>query len=211
MRLIRPLLLASLLLSSSAAVVSAQTEGRVAVGASVSRNDSGTLPIPGGSRLAVLWRLGSRDEGWGFRHGFNWYSTELDEAAVRSGLPVGKLRVRPLMAGYGYARRFGRVRVSANMLGGFALNSFSPREATGIASPAAIGADHVTVDVSNSLVLRPEVSTWIDLNGRVGLNITAGYTFTRPTVTTNGPGGIQRQRLHGDVMTVKVGAVYSIF
>jgi hypothetical protein len=200
--------ISTLLVCGSAAPAGAQTASRVAVGASISK-DTGGIPLPGASKLAVLWRLGSGDEGWGFRYGLNWYSTEIDDR-LSEAMPLGKLRVRPFMAGYGYAHRFGRVRVSANLLGGIALNSFSVDEALE-ASAARVGAPPLAADVSNSLVLRPEVSTWIDLNGRIGLNITAGYMLTRPTVTVTGPLGQRRQTLRGDMMTIKAGVVYSIF
>jgi hypothetical protein len=200
---------AAVLLCSST-VVLAQTDSRLAVGASVSK-DGGSIPLPGASKLAVLWRLGSGDEGWGFRYGLNWYSSEVDDSLGGDTLPFGKLRVRPFMAGYGYAHRFGRVRVSANLLGGVALNSFSMRPGYEAAFTRTLGAEHVTADVSNSLVLRPELSSWIDLNGRIGLNITAGYMLTRPTVTMKSSRGQERRTLRGDMLTIKVGAVYSIF
>jgi hypothetical protein len=121
------------------------------------------------------------------------------------------LNVRPFLAGYGYAHRFGRVRVSANLLGGIAFSSLSAHPGYETGFGRIIARQPLEFDVSNALVLRPEVTAWIDLNRTIGLNVTAGYMVARPSVTLRTSRGLERRMLDADVLSLKIGAVYSVF
>jgi hypothetical protein len=59
--------------------------------------------------------------------------------------------------------------------------------------------------------VKPEVSTWIDVSDKVGLNVSIGYMVARPTVTLTTALGSDPRAVRADVVMVKVGLVYSMF
>ena len=75
----------------------------------------------------------------------------------------------------------------------------------------ALGVATVEADAANTFVLKPEVSTWIDLSPKIGLNISTGYMVARPHVILRTPAGQDKRRVNADMMMIKVGIVYSIF
>jgi hypothetical protein len=103
------------------------------------------------------------------------------------------------------------VQVSAKVLGGFALTSFSLSSPANAAFQSTLQTENVRTSVSDPLVLKPEVSAWINLNDKIGLNISAGEVFARPEVTISGPQGVLKRRVRADMFMVKIGAVYSVF
>jgi hypothetical protein len=206
-------ILFALLISCTADAVYAQDDSRFAVGTALNLKRASEEDARGSTGVGLLWRFGSgRSEGWGFKYGFSWYTADLDTAIGDSAHhEFGKLRVRPFMAGYGYSKRLGRVQVSAKVLGGFALTSFSLSSPANAAFQSTLQTENVRTSVSDPLVLKPEVSAWINLNDKIGLNISAGEVFARPEVTISGPHGVLKRRVRADMFMVKIGAVYSVF
>ena len=74
-----------------------------------------------------------------------------------------------------------------------------------------LNARSVSVDISNTFVMRPEVTAWVDLTRKIGLRVSAGYTIARPNLTISSSLGDDVRRLRADVFTATIGAVYSIF
>ncbi len=198
-----------LLLGSTAL---AQSEGKVAVGASVSAKAGTSRDISGHINPGLIWRIGHGGEGWGFDYGLGWYGADLKRTVGAESTAFGELRVRPIVAGYGYSKRLSeRYRVSGKLLGGYSFNSFKMHPAFGDVYKRVNGAVLTDIDVSNAFVLRPEVSTWIDVTRKIGINLSAGYTIARPEVTTTTSLGSESRRVRADMFTVRIGAVYSIF
>jgi len=190
----------------------AQSEGKVAVGASVSAKAGTSKDISGHINPGLIWRIGHGREGWGFDYGLGWYGADLKRTVGSEPTAFGELRVRPIVAGYGYSKRLSeRYRVSGKLLGGYSFNSFKLHPAFGDTYARVSGVTVTDVDVSNAFVLRPEVSTWIDVTRKIGISLSAGYTIARPEVTITSSLGSERRRVRADMFTVRVGAVYSIF
>lgn len=208
-----PLLVgAFILLIGTAAPSWAQSEGRLAIGLDVSAKmaaDDGTI---GHSAVGLLWRIGHGRDGWGWRYGLSWYATDLLQP-IGDVAPTafGTLKVRPVLAGYGYERRFGRVDATARVLGGYAFNSFTLLPTFDDAYRRRLGATTVTTDVSNGFVVKPELSVWVDLSRKLGLQARAGYMVSRPGVTVSSSLGRDRRRINADVLMLRVGVVYSVF
>jgi len=191
----------------------AQSEGKVAVGVSVSskigvaKDTDGHFNFPG-----FVWRFGHGGEGWGFDYGLGWYSADLQRTLGTQSTEFGELRVRPIVVGYGYSRRMAeRFRVSGKLLGGYSFNSFKVHPAFGEAYQRVHDSSMLGIDVSNTFVLKPEVSTWIDVTRKVGINLSFGYTVARPEVTIRTSAGTDTRRIRADMFTLRFGAVYSIF
>jgi hypothetical protein len=191
---------------------SAQSRNRFAIGANFSQKSAPDETSRGHRSIGLLWRIGHGSSGWGWKYGINWYSTDIDRAL--SGGPLeafGELRIRPFMAGYGYTKIVGRTKVSANLMAGYSFNSFNLAPTYATAYRQIHGTAAVDVDAANSLVFKPEISTWFDVNAKVGINVSMGYMVARPTVTLRTAAQRDRGRVRADVFLFKVGAVYSIF
>jgi hypothetical protein len=204
-----------LMACSVAAPAHAQVNSRFAAGADVSfattGRSSGDDYAHGGVLLEPLWRFGTTDPGWGFHWGLNWYDVKVDRSIGGTVTELGEVKIRPIMAGYGYTWVRGRNTISANMLGGFAFASADMAPGVPAAYRARLGVEATDADASNGFVAKPEVDFWHDINKLFGLNINVGYMLARPDVTVTTSTGIDRRTVRADQFLVKVGLVYSFF
>src|SRR5207249_2215642 len=84
----------------------AQTNNRFAIGAELTVRTSDHASQEDAARgqfgPGLLWRFGNGRPGWGFHWGLNWYAVDIDRPIDGLMTELGELRLRPLMAGYGY-------------------------------------------------------------------------------------------------------------
>lgn len=189
----------------------AQSTGKVAIGANLSAKRAVSSESRGHNSVGLLWRLGHGRQGWGWKYGINWLSVEIDRSLGGDRHEFGTLRVRPILGGYGYTHVMGNKKVSANLLGGYAFTSFSAHQGFDLAYRSVHSVDSIDTSSANTFVLKPEVSTWIDLSEKIGLNISASYMIARPEVTVISSVGRDRHRIHADMFSLKAGLVYSVF
>ena len=189
----------------------AQSEGKFAVGAELSTRTPINKEADGHVGVGLTWRIGHSKTGWGWHWGLSWFETHLERSIGGITTNFGDLRVRPIMAGYGYTHVIGRTAITAKAIGGYAFSSMSLAPAAGEAYRDRLGAQSVTVDASNTFALKPEISVWYDINKKLGLNVSSGYIVARPHVTVNSSLGEDRRSVRADMFTFKVGMVYSIF
>jgi hypothetical protein len=160
--------------------------------------------------VGVAWRLGRGETGWSPSIGFNWYETGLRTPVAGRATRVGSIHVRPIMFGYGYTWRRARTAIGARASGGYAFNSISINSALRQAYLQDFNT-WVAGNIGNSWVAKPELSVWYDLAPRIGVNLSLGYLFNRPTVILTTPAGQTRQRWNADMVTLSFGVVYGIF
>jgi hypothetical protein len=206
----------ALVLLSFATSASGQTTAKgadnVAIGVDLSVKGSTGADSHGGTTVGLTFKLGRPHEGWGFKHGLGWYTAHLNTSIGSQRVDFGALRVRPLMAGYGYTKAVGtRTHVSANVLAGLAVTSFSLSPNANSAFRSSFAASEVRTDATNPFVLKPEISTWIRATERMSVNISAGYVIARPRITIAAPHGTEERRIRADMFTLRFGAVYYIF
>jgi hypothetical protein len=115
------------------------------------------------------------------------------------------------MVGYGYTHLIGPTAIKGSVRGGYAFTSFDTAPTAGDVIRDRLGAHSLTTDAANTFVVRPQVSIWRDVSAKVGVNVTAGYTIARPTLTVTTTMGEERRRVRADMFTVKMGVVYSVF
>jgi len=156
------------------------------------------------------WRLGTGTSGWGWGFGFGWYATDLDRGIGGRTVNFGELRVRPIVASYGYTHRFRRFTATADLSAGYAFTSFSM---TPEASAAIARAPErsMTTDVSNTAILKPEAGLWYDINSRFGISLDLAYIVARPNLTVTSALGRESRSLRADAFVIQTGLVYSIF
>lgn len=173
----------------------------LAIGASVNARRVSDESLAGGMTLGPIFRVGS-GRGVGLTLGLSWFNADL--ALPSSPGPLGRITVRPVMAGLGYTfTDDARWSVGASMVGGLSFNSFTLQEST--------ARDVLALEIDNSLALRPGLSVWLDLNSRLALNVFSGYVFTRPQMTFLESGQFARRAVRADTAVFNVGMAYKVF
>jgi hypothetical protein len=202
-----PLIILAVLSSRTAA---AQTDNRLAVGGSVTSRIAGSSATAASSAIGFELRLGHEEEHWGWVSSFfGWYDMDLEAAPALQMGASGHLRVRPVLAGYGHTWIRGRAAITADVLGGFAFNSFH-LDPSGLAEYQRHGAAGIDTQATNTLAIKPEVQLWYDLSSRFGFKISGGYLISRPTVTVTSTLGRDSRDVRADTILITVGIVYSI-
>jgi hypothetical protein len=172
-----------------------------AVGGSFGWNSPRAGSLDNDASLGPLMRLGS-GRGLGLSIGFGWYGTDLRATGVPDTDVVGRIRIKPVMAGVGYTVGNARVSMALSTVAGIAFNRVSPLEEL---------TSQVPLQVRDSLAWRPGVSFWFDTSSRVAVNVSAGYVMTRPEITLLDDGEIVRRRLTADAFLLRVGMAYKVF
>jgi hypothetical protein len=126
-------------------------------------------------------------------------------------LPVGDVKVRPLMLGIDYKMPRGKWNWGHGLYAGWALNDVEvPWEYRAVAAGVASAPD-LWVDVHNSFVWGPRLKGWYDVNRRVSFMVESAYLVTRPVLDVRANGVSSSRRLQGDAFIMKAGLVYGIF
>jgi hypothetical protein len=159
---------------------------------------------------AITYRFGN-PEGWRPAFGLNWYGLRFDAPIGGERTALGRLRVRPLMGGYGYSLRRDRFAVTSTLVGGVSFNSFDADDRARLAYARHFDITLLRISASNGPAARAEVGVWFDLDERFGLLVSAGYMLARPTITIVTGDGEERRRLNADAVKLQVGLVYAIF
>jgi hypothetical protein len=204
MNLTHPVLVLSLLLATAPAVASAQTRGRVGVGAglSVYSPKDGTETVVS---VSPLLRLPPRT-GWRPTIGFNWIETSVEPGP--GDLNAWRLRTRPVMVGVQYTRVVDRAAVNGSFVIGPSFNKATLR---GSRWPAGS-----SVDIDRSIAYRIGGAYNYSLTERVGVQVFAAYLVNRADVTfrraaSPGTATLTSRRFRADTPVVSVSAVYSLF
>src|SRR5687767_11713312 len=195
------------ILGFTASAATAQTEGRVSAGVSVTYvrpSSDGTGSVVG---VGPVVRLNPR-RGWGVAGALNWFRADLENPSGEGG-DFARLRVRPLMGGVAYTVGPDNVLTSFSVVAGPSFNriqfedDFLNRPAIGF--PPEIDAD-------TSFAVRPGVSVTVTVARRVAVVGFGGYVFNRFGSVYRDRNGVEyRDRWNADAGVLSVGVVYSLF
>ena len=214
MTLTRPAALAFLLLLSTASRAFSQSENKFALGGEFTVKTSDRASTEDYSLAefgpGLLWRIGEPKSGWGFHWGLNWYAVKIERPVGAAVTTLGKLHVRPVMAGYGYTYLIHHYAITAAVLGGYAIGSITLDPPAVDAYRATPGVTTASASASNTLVVKPEIGVWFDVSRKVGFNVNAGYMMARPDVTVVTNAGVDFRTARADRFILKAGLVYSI-
>jgi hypothetical protein len=215
---VKPLRTASLVLFAAIAVAPgahAQTDSRFAIGGNfligASDHESTEDRAHANFYPEVLWRFGDIQPGWGPHWGLYWYAVDIDRPIGGTSTMLGKVHIRPIMAGYGYTWLRGRNAISANALAGYAFATMKLDDDASAAYQSRLGVQVTDSSASNPFVFRPEIDFWHDINNLFGVNVNVGYIIARPDVRIATTTGIDKRTARADQFQVRVGLVYSIF
>ena len=190
---------------ATAAPASAQTEGKVSVGGSITFNSTTDDDVDNALTIGPLIRLNPR-RGWRVATALNWFRADLKHPSGVDS-PFARLQVRPLMAGIGYTFGPDRTLFNVSVVAGPSFNTadFDDDFSEANSSTASIEAD-------TSVAVRPGFSLTQTLAPRVGLTAFAGYMINRPKVVyRNAANQSFEDRWRADAIVLSVGLVYSIF
>jgi hypothetical protein len=207
--LVRRLVLAALLLSCSPAVLAAQTEGWIGVGASLTHFVPVDDDLSGRPGVGLFVRLGQRGDGWAPMLGFGWFSADLAAPFLGARPTVARLRFRPFLAGVGHAWVHDPFVTEVTLAGGYSFNS--GRVDADFDRLAASRGVTARIDVANAFVLRPAVTSTLTVAERVGVTGSVGYVIMRPDIRFVAPPAVYTDRWRTDTFYVSVGIVYSLF
>jgi hypothetical protein len=149
----RTLCLAAVCLGLRVCPVSAQTDSRLAVGASVTTRVTTSSETRGSAAIGFEWRLGYARPGWAWQTSlFNWFDTGVQGQVATSTFDLGHVRIRPIMAGYGYTWVRGRSAITADLVGGYTLNSFRLDSEALAGYERRLGATRIESEATNAFV-----------------------------------------------------------
>ena len=208
----RVMLAAAVVMALSVCDAGAQIGNRLAVGASVIGRLANSSDAGGGTDVGLEIRMARDDPGWGWQGTFfNWFDTGVREPITARPMAVGNLRVRPILAGFGYTWNRGHTTITADVVGGYTVNSFELSPAALAEYSQRLGATGVESEATNAFAIKPEIQVWYDLNRRFGLKLTGGYLRARPSVVVRSSLGQDVRPVRADTVLVTVGVLYSIF
>jgi hypothetical protein len=152
-------------------------------------------------QISPIVRLGNR-RGLGPAIAFDWYSAE-PRATARIAGDVGRVRVRPIMAGLRYTVPMGRWSLAPSVVGGVAINGLKVAEAGDV--------ERLSVGVANSMAWRTALSLWYETSRRTALHASIGRVFTRPRFTVVEDGLLRDRRANADATILLVGVACKVF
>jgi hypothetical protein len=206
-------LLVMIALCAYAPAAYGQIDNRLALGGSVTTRVASSSGAGNGADVGFEIRIGHETAGWGWQYSFfGWFDTDVHYEPVRGQTAdLGQLRIRPIMAGYGYTWTRGRSTITADLVGGYAFNSFHIDSVAMSDYESRLGARNLDTEATNTFVIKPEVQVWYDLSPRFGLKLNGGYLVARPSVTVKSSLGDEIRDVKADTFLITVGLVYSIF
>src|SRR5579864_6888185 len=188
----------------------AQTDSRLAVGVGLTTRAVSSSDASSSANLGFELRLGHVEQGWAWQNSiFGWFDTGVQESGAPRAVGLGHLRVRPIMAGYGYTWIRRRAAITADLVGGYSVDSFTLAPAALAEYSQSLGATRIDSKATNSFVVKPEVQVWYDLNSRFGLKLDGGYLIARPSVVITSSLGEDVRPVRADAFLVTIGLVYS--
>jgi hypothetical protein len=122
--------------------------------------------------------------GWRYPVALGFFSEHLRGP---SGRDFALLRSRAIVAGIGYGWHFGKLSTGASMQAGFSDYRLSP-EGDVLDALELLGGT-VTVDASNSWLLRPQIKAEYFLTRKVTVRVSGDYILSHPDIMVTTPAG----------------------
>jgi hypothetical protein len=140
-----------------------------------------------------------RTNGWKFPVGLSWYSEDLNGP---SGNEFATLSMRGVYAGVGYGWHLGsRFNTSLAMQVGYSQNRVNRAGSGG----AFTSGDPISIDVSNSVVLRPRWQTEYFMTKKVTFRTAVNYIISNPDIVVTTPAGREQGKWRANALNATVG------
>jgi hypothetical protein len=167
---------------------------------------------PGVDFVYRIVRNPGKGDGWNWetKTSVSWSKTDTRTDIGGSSTQLGRLQTIPIMVGVQRAYHQGPMKVGTWVVAGPSFNRFDTDGAARSAY-ASLGSELNSVDVNNSIAVRPGLSAWYDLGSWIGLHGSASYTFNRPTAKTTVDGVTTSSTLNTDHASFDLGLAIGIF
>ena len=200
------IVLAAVCLLAWAAPASAQTEGRVGVGVTVTRVLPREDALDTTTGIGIQVRLAPQ-EGFGFAGGFNWFAADVNGSSIGFDQQIGRMAIRGVMGGVGHTSRWGRTALTLSAMAGPMLNTLRLEDA--VEDRVQVGGS----DVEHKFTLGGRIGAGVTYTvaPRVALTGFGGYMVNRPKFTFQVDGTEVPTRWKTDSVVLSVGAIVSVF
>lgn len=213
----RTALVGMLLMTLAATTAHAQTGKRLAVGGGIgvtSYTDKDfSAKNPG---FAFMYRVNLKPNApdgwyWGVKGDAGWSkrSTTTDIGGVRT--PLGKLQTTLVMAGIQRSLRMRPWQLGIAVVAGPSFHQFDVDRRARDAYLSRLGRDLASIDVKNTVAVRPEAQVNYDLNKWFGIQSNLSYLYDRPKAETTSGGVKTTTTWKTDHLSANVGLVVGIF
>lgn len=160
--------------------------------------------------IVLAYRWHAFHSGWGPTFGLDWHTTDFHQPLDGASVPLGSIRMRALLAGFGYTKRIHRFTASTNVSGGYSFNSLTTD--SGLAPAfARAGTPLLGVSVNDSGVVKPEAAVWYDVFRHVGVGVSLAYLFTRPDETVTTLTGSNVRHINADTWVFTTGVTFGVW
>ena len=122
---------------------------------------------------------GQKRNGWKYPFSFSGYRGDL---ATKSGMEFGEFKAKQIMSGVGYQWVHGRTVYSAQLGLGYSFNQVTLHP---VAPTAFASTEAIRYDVSDSVVVRPQVKAEYFVHPKISLRSQLSYTYTDPDVVVH--------------------------
>jgi hypothetical protein len=182
----------------------------IGIGAGVSHYDPTNGDGQTSQGITIAYRWHSFQSGWGPTFGLDWHSTDFNETLGGLDAPLGSLRMRALLAGFGYRRPIHRFTAAANVSAGYSFNHLTVDSGMGPAF-ARTGVSLIDVNVNNSAIVKPEVAVWYDLFKHVGIGVSAAYLFNKPDEVIRTTAGSATRQMNANTFALAAGLTFGVW
>jgi hypothetical protein len=189
----------------------ASAVAHVGVGAGVNFYKPTSKDADSSHGIAFVYRWNALHSGWGPTFGLDWHSTDFHQPVGDVvDVPVGSLRMRALLAGFGYKHRIHRFTALANASAGYSFNHLT---VDGGMAPAfaRTGVSLNDVHVNNSAIIKPSVAVWYDLFKHVGIGVSASYLFNQPDEVITTTAGSRTRQLNANTFALATGVTFGVW
>ncbi len=118
----------------------------------------------------------SKENGWKYPFSYSGYSGDLE---TTGGTEFGRFKARQIMSGIGYQWVHGKMVYSAQLGLGYSFNTATVNAG---AEAHFASASPVSISVSNSFVVRPQVKAEYFVHHKFSVRTQLSYTYTEPDV-----------------------------
>jgi hypothetical protein len=195
----------------------AQTGRRIAIGGSLgvssytNKDFSQTNPGVSFAYRVTLKNPPKQGWKWAAKEGLGWSNGKVTTEIGGERTRLGKLRTILVMGGVQRSYRSGPWQFGMGVVAGPSINHFKIDGGARDAYTARLGSDLEGIKVKNSLAVRPEISTWYDLNRWLGAQVAVSYLYNRPKAETTVDAVTTTSKWKTDHLSAHVGLVVGIY
>ena len=205
------------MLLATATTAVAQTGKHLAIGGGISFTSYADQDFktknPGFTFMYRLNLKPSAADGWywGAKGDAGWSKRETTTDIGGARTPLGKLQTTLAMAGVQRSLRRRPWQLGIAVVAGPSIHQFDVDHRARDAYASRLGRDLASVDVKNTIAVRPEAQVNYDLGPWLGLQGQLSYLFDRPKAETTSGGVTTSTTWKTDHLAASVGLVVGIF